>query len=382
MLRAEFRVARAALNAAQVAAAEAWLTRAGWRSAGRAAAAAFAAAGAAESPPLRARDAVAGGIYFAPAAADAADAAAPSEWFYAIAKTPGPRCEPELEIGIIHAGRAAASPLRLWLAVWAAALAAVAPALEVHWRDPALPVRLAPLLASGAYVRPRLRLRELDQAAVLSEPGQREWLRRLRQAGALREADLAAEPEAARGQLRRLAAARLVLPVEASGAAAYAAAPAPAAAGEWPLLWLSQQLSMLGCGAVAWPVARPAETLAPTGASGLPPHVAAEFGGRLWCLLCTPGIWDRAAARAWERQQARWGWREAILIALGGWSAPPPPAAAGRAAQDLETGAALLAAAFAAASRDYAAQRLAPLERAYGWPLAAMLARRFGPAGG
>lgn len=383
MPRIEFRVARAALTAAQMAAAEAWLARAGWRSAGQAAAAAFAAAGAEQMPPLRARDSVAGGIYFEPAAADAGDAAVPGEWFYAMAKTPGPRREPELEIGIIGPPRAGTSPLAVWMAVWAAALAAVAPLVEVSWRDPARPVRLAPLLASGAYARPRLRLAELDQAALLSESGQREWLRRLQQAGAVREADLAGESEAARGQLRRLATAQLAQPVQAAGAAAYAAAPAgQQAAQEWPLVWLSQQLSLLGCGAVAWPVGRPAGELAPAAGAAMPPHVAAEFGGRLWGLVCTPGAWDAAAARAWERQRARWGWGQAVIIALSGVTAPLPPAAAGRAAQDLETGAGLLAAAFAAAARDYAAQRLAPLERAYGWPLAAMLAQRFPPPRG
>lgn len=394
MLRIEFRVMARALSAAQMAAAEDWLIRAGWRSAARAAAQAFAATGpevAGGPPPLRPRGGVAGGIYFAPAAAEPAPSA---EWFYALAKAPGPRPEPELEVGRISpaapvAGAPPGAALGVWMAAWSAALAAVAGEAGSNWRDPGQPVRLAPLLASGAYQQPRLRLAELEQAAVLAEPGPREWFERLRRAGQMRAADLAREPEAARAAMRRLTAVGLAAAVGAESAGAnsrvtgWAYAPeegAAAAARDWPALWLTERLSALGCGAIVWPRACGADGasggLSPAG-EGMPRHVVAEFCGQRWCLICMEGAWNQLAARAWEDWRAAWGAGPLVVIALGGLAAPLPPEAAA-AAGELASGAAALRAAFAPAARQYAAQRLAPLEEAYGWPLAAILEKRFG----
>lgn len=393
MLRIEFRVMARALSAAQMAAAEDWLIRAGWRSAARAAAEAFAATGpeaAGGPPPLRPRGSVAGGIYFAPAAAEPA----PAEWFYALAKAPGPRPEPELEVGRIGpaapvAGAPPGAALGVWMAAWSAAVAAVAGEAGSNWRDPGQPVRLAPLLASGAYQQPRLRLAELEQAAVLAEPGPREWFERLRRAGQMRAAELAREPEAARAAMRRLTAVGLAETVEGESAGpnawatgwAYAPAEgAAAAARDWPALWLTERLSALGCGAIAWPRARggdaPSRGFSPE-AEEMPRHVVAEFCGQRWCLICTEGAWNQVAARAWEHWRAAWGAGPLVIIALGGIAAPLPSEAAG-AAGELASGAEALRAAFAPAARQYAARRLAPLEQAYGWPLAAILERRFG----
>ncbi len=346
-----------------MAAAEDWLVRAGWRSAARAAADGFAAAlpdrGAA--PPMRATAALSGGIFFAPGAES------PAEWFYAVAKYPAPREEPELEIGLIRAsGLAAANPLQVWRAAWNAVLAGEA---EPAWRDPLQPRRLAPLAASGEYAPPRLRLEDLDRAALLADPAARAWLERLQQAGRLRGADLLAESADARAALDRLAAAQLASAPSREDDAYAPSAQAARSEQQWPLLWLTERLSELGCAHVLWPRAL---------AGAMPPHVVAEFAGRLWCVVCTPGAWDRPARRAWEEARDRWGFDQTGVIALSGAAAAPPAVAPIR--TTLESGAEALQRAMAAAALDYAAQRVAPLEQAYGWPLAALLRHRFGAA--
>ncbi|MGH9535920.1 MAG: hypothetical protein ACRD2E_13805 [Terriglobales bacterium] len=368
MVRTDLLVTPQAVTAEAMAAAEDWLVRAGWRSAARAAAEGFSAAmPEGGAPPLRSASTASGGIFFAPGTG------APAEWFYAIAKNAAPRIEPELEIGLIRPdGPPGPKPLATWSAGWSAALVAVgtvAGEVAPTWRDPLRPARLAPLAASGAYVRPRLRLADLDRSALLADPESRAWLERLQQAGQLRGAELDTESAEARAALERLAAARLAVAPSQEADVYIPSAQAARCGQQWPQHWLTERLSELGCGHVLWP-----RELTPA----MPPHVVAEFAGRLWCLVCTPGAWDRPARRAWEEARDRWGWEQTGVIALAGAAAAPPAVAP--VLISLEAGAGALRRALGGAALAYAAHRLAPLEEAYGWPLAALLKRRFGEA--